>query len=111
MSVFLSFYQVDKPWEFDKLLEKESYDEVIEAVKTGEVFAAVVNSDIIHWRYQEIKDSNIPLAVVHEIKMSVPVRMNVEIYGNNSIWECIQQFRSEILEVPRRKYFKHVEVI
>ena len=91
-------------------LEKESYEAVLESVRSGEVFAAVINSDIVRWRQKEIKNGDVPLAIVKSIEMSIPVRGNVIVFGNYSIWDCMNKFSEEIYETPRRKYHKNIEV-
>jgi len=97
------------------MLVKDSYDDVLDAVRSGEVFAAVINSDIVQWRQSDIKnggrDSTKPLAIAYKIDMTIPVRMNVHFYGNMSqVWQCLDQFRNEIVNTPQRKYFRYVEV-
>ena len=90
----------------------DSYDEVIQSVRNGDVFGAVINSDIVQWRQNEISSSgDVPLTVGYFIKMTIPVRMNVVLYGNiTDVWKCLDQFRNEIIETPQRKYFRYVEV-
>eukprot|EP00111_Clytia_hemisphaerica_P009759 TCONS_00028612-protein len=91
--------------------ELDSYDEVIQSVRNGDVFGAVINSDIVQWRQNEIRSGDVPLTVGYYIEMTIPVRMNVILYGNiTDVWKCLTQFRSEIIETPQRKYFRYVEI-
>ena len=92
-------------------LEFDSYEEAIQAVRDDKVFAAVINADYIQWHQEDMHSGSKALAVGYLIDITIPIRMNVVIYGNIAeVWNCLDRFRNEIIETPRRKYFRYVDV-
>lgn len=91
-------------------LEKGTYDDVLQAVRDGEAFAALVNSDIIRYKQDQLTSGDNPLAVVYKIDTEIPVRGNAVIKKIDQVWECVQRHKRDIIDTPVRKYYKHVSV-
>lgn len=91
-------------------LEKGTYDDVLQAVRDGEAFAALVNSDIIRYKQDQLTSGDNPLAVVYKIDTEIPVRGNAVIKKIDQVWECVQRHKRDIIDTPVRKYYKHVSL-
>ena len=73
---------------------KRTYEEVIDAVRKNEVYAALVNTDIASWMQVDIKykDPNNPLSFVFEIKTEIPIRMlNVLLRSKKKSWKSLSE--------------------
>ena len=89
------------------LLVYEKYDEVLEAVRQGKVFAAIINSDIAAYRQREKEFEN--LAVTTLINIEIPIKMMVNKRRFKEI-HCTSKNHKTSVDNTLAKYRKKLNV-
>ena len=93
------------------LLLAESYEEVIELVRNGEAFAALMKEDVAAWMYPPILNDkeNVPLAVVEKIQRDFSI--NFLATHNEAIASysaCLKSFEKELYTIPENMFKRNI---
>ncbi|XP_057306927.1 uncharacterized protein LOC130645087 [Hydractinia symbiolongicarpus] len=95
-------------------LERDNYEEVLTALRNGDVNAALINSQIASWMQDEIRggENDVKLSIVYEIQQEIPVG-DVEynyIKTKEKPWFneiCFKENIQEIVTETLASYYKH----
>ena len=92
----------------------DSYEEVIEGLRNGEVFAAAIPYEIASWMQSKIRDPHekVPLSFVY----TLPGKVNFNIYfaqnpfpKSNEVFECIfSDFKAVIFETTLAEFHRNI---
>ncbi|XP_066912994.1 uncharacterized protein [Clytia hemisphaerica] len=95
-----------------KVYEYETYREVLNAVRSGEVFAAVMNSDVAAYKQKDFHNGENPLAVTSVIPIEIPVKIMVNPHLLLQV-KCTNNLHNEAVTHSLRKWRKmvHIETI
>lgn len=84
VAVLENSFEAEKIKDFRAVtVEKATYADVYEAVRSGEVFAAAINVDIASWNIDEIQDDTKPHPL--RIVKKIPVNLNINIVLSSRI--------------------------
>ena len=90
----------------------ETYEEIIQAVRDGDVYAGVLPYDIAVWKNEEIIGSNTdtPLSVVYLLDGTVPFNILVTLpsEGGDELIDCMtRKYKFEIISSSIELYKRH----
>ena len=95
------------------LLEVESYEDVLEQVKTGTVYAGLMNLNVASWYHDLLQNGSL------RIIYTIPVNINIELLAHipsangsvKKIWDCaIGKFYYQVFYEPERSFKKHPKI-
>ena len=96
-----------------KAVSAESYEEVIDLVRQGKVFAAMINADVAAWYQEEIcnDSSYAPLRIVD--KLPANLYMNIMMYVDapqaiTNVTKCMQDHFDEVYHQPKESFDRYV---
>ena len=93
----------------------ESYNDVFDAVRHGNAYAALINADIAAWNQREIYGTKqkIPLSIIKEIDVSIPAKIMFEKHNNDfrDIIGCIMRNRQNIVETPTLNHKRYCKIV
>lgn len=97
---------------------EESYEKVLESVRKGNVFAAMINADIAAWLQEEIQDDSrkTPLRIVQKLPanlyINVLISLNISREAKN-IFKCMYTQSDEVYDrsVERFRRYCHTETL
>ncbi|XP_057305025.1 uncharacterized protein LOC130641990 [Hydractinia symbiolongicarpus] len=91
--------------------QADSFDEVLQLVRAGEVSAAFINIDFVAWFQQEMRDHKHPLHVVYTVEKIVP--LNVLLPKSLKVTQELKKCWSEdklknaLFDIPASKFRRY----
>ena len=94
---------------FKIFTEYDTYREVLNAVRSGEVFAAVMNSDVAAYKQKDFHNGRNPLAVTSVIPIEIPVKIMLNQHLLFQV-KCTNTQHKDAVNYSLRKWRKMVHV-
>ena len=100
----------------DGIKAYESYQEVIQAVRDGTCFAALINSDVATWYQNKLRNTkDVPLVVIKNIPLEIPVHLlmsqNAENNTTENFFNCMfNQYADEIITWTLKHFKRHQKI-